>query len=176
MRNAVPEKEGAFSELGTVSSEKTVSSQELVHAQEPEELLRLLIRFGFLQEDIAQGTGKDERTVRRWKDKAPGKDAAARLGEIRNVLLLLRDERILTDRGIVYWMRHANRLLEDYPPLSMIAAGGFRAALEAAKCFSDSERGFDEVIPEDVLQRLREQAEAKRRGQAQREKLEPVGS
>ena len=149
--------------------------------QQPDDLLRLLKHFGFTDQDISEGTRTDSRTVRRWKMAEPGTTAAGRLAEIRNVVLLLRDTGVLTDRGIVFWMRHPNRLLEDYSPMAVVGAGGFRAALEAAKCFSDSERVFDEVLPASVLELLQKQEAPKRKpktGSRLRDgsKLDPVSS
>lgn len=164
----------------TSPSKGTTVPEKLNHAQEPEELLVLLKKFGFSDQDIAQGTGTDERTVRRWRTGHPSKAAAARLAEIRNLVLLLHEERILSDRGIVFWMRHPNLLLEDYSPSVVVAEGGFRSAREAAKCFCDSERGFDEPLPEDALKRLRSRKKTKRQQPARRpakqKKLQPVGS
>jgi hypothetical protein len=159
-----------------------VISKDLGHAQEPEEVFRLLKHFGFTDQDIAEGTCTDPRTVRRWKSAEPGTATARRLAEIRNVVLLLREGGALTDRGIVFWMRHPNRLLEDYSPLAVIGGGGFHSVTDAAKCFSDSERGFDEPLPAGVLEQLREQNSAgvqKRRDKSTRSRsranLEPVG-
>jgi hypothetical protein len=164
----------------TSPSEGTAIPEALIHAQEPEELLGLLKEFGFSDQDIAEGTGTDVRTVRRWKTGHPGTTAAARLAEMRNLVLLLHKERILSDRGIVFWMRHPNLLLEDYSPAAVVAEGGFRSAREAANCFCDSERGFDEELPADVLDRLRARSTAKQeqtvRRPAEQKRLEPVGS
>lgn len=132
-----------------------VITGDLEHAQEPEELLRLLKHLGFTDEDIAQATGMNQRTVRRWKMAGPGSAAATHLAELRNIVLLLREAEVLTDRGIVFWMRHPNRLLEDYQPLAVLGAGGFRSVREAASCFGDSERSFNEPISASTLEALR---------------------
>lgn len=159
------------------------TSTDLAKAQEPEDLLQLLKDFGFNDQDIAEGTGTDPRTVRRWKIAAPGTLAAARLAEIRNIVLWLRDAHVLTDRGIVFWMRHRNRLLEDYSPMEVLGAGGFRAARGAALCFQDSERAFSEGVPASVLESLRRterqkaqkgSKRAKASSSERRGKLEPV--
>lgn len=144
--------------------EKEPGPSDLSHAQEPDDLLRLLKDFGFTDRDIAQGTRSDPRTVRRWKVAVPGSVAAERLAEIRNVVLWLRDAEVLTDRGIVFWMRHPNRLLEDYSPMEILGAGGFRATREAALCFQDSERVFEATVPASALELLRrdERARAKK--------------
>jgi hypothetical protein len=139
---------------GNLLDTGTVISTDLEHAQEPDELLQLLKHFGFIDDDIAQATGMNERTVRRWKMAGPGSAAANHLAELRNLVLLLRETEALTDRGIVFWMRHPNRLLEDYRPLAVLGAGGFRSVREAALCFSDSERGFNEPISATVLEAL----------------------
>jgi hypothetical protein len=97
----------------------------------------------------------NERTVRRWKVGGPGSAAATHLAELRNIVLLLREAKVLTDRGIVFWTRHPNRLLEDYQPLTVLGAGGFRSVREAASCFSDSERSFGEPISASTLEALR---------------------
>jgi len=133
---------------------RTVISGDLEHAQEPEELLRLLKHLGFTDEDLALATGMNARTVRRWKVGGPGTTAATHLAELRNIVLLLRDAEVLTDRGIVFWTRHPNRLLEDYQPLAVLGAGGFRSVREAATCFSDSERKFGEPISARALETL----------------------
>lgn len=171
MKNALPDKEDVLPTIGAGTPNR------LERSQEPEEILLLLMQFGLTNEDIAQGTGADERTVRRWKNKPPGKSAAIRLGEIRNIVVRLKSKQILSDRGIVFWLRHPNRLLEDYSPLSVIGAGGFRSALEAAKCFIQSERGFQRPLPEKVLRRLESKEASHSAGAtAARKKLEPVGS
>lgn len=165
----------------TLISKTHAIPELLAQAQEPEELLALLKEFGFSEKDIAEGTGTDIRTVRRWSHGHPGTTAAARLAELRNLVLMLHRERILTDRGIVFWMRHPNLLLEDYSPAAVVAEGGFRSARGAAKCFCDSERGFDEKLSRDVLGRLRSTNAAKqgRSGKQSgrpKKRLEPVGS
>jgi hypothetical protein len=133
-----------------------IISTELRRVQEPEELLRLLKAFGFTDEDIAQATSTRTRSVRRWKETVlPGTSAAARLGELRNLVLILRESRGLTDRGIVYWLRHPNRLLEDYSPFAVLGAGGFRSVRSAALCFVDTDRAFDEPLSGSVSARLR---------------------
>jgi hypothetical protein len=148
--------------LKTESPHETISvSRDLEKAQEPEDLLQLLKDFGFNDQDIAAGTCTDPRTVRRWKVAVPGTLAAERLSEIRNIILWMRDAEILTDRGIVFWMRHRNRLLEDYSPMEILGAGGFRAVREAAICFKDSERPFSETVPASVLESLRQQEQAR---------------
>jgi hypothetical protein len=133
----------------------TVITGDLERAQEPEELLRLLKDLGFTDEDLAQAAGMHQRTVRRWKVAGPGSAAATHLAELRNIVLLLRDAEVLTDRGIVFWMRHPNRLLEDYHPLVVLGAGGFRSVREAATCFCNSERSFGEPISASTLGALR---------------------
>jgi hypothetical protein len=152
----------------------------LEHAQEPEQLLISLKYFGFNDQDIAAGTGTDDRTVRRWKKKQPGPKAATHLAEIRNLVLLLRGEETLTDRGIVFWMRHPNRLLEDFSPLWVVAAGGFRSARDSARCFADPDHRFVEPLGPRVLERLEAKAAAAENkqglGDPKSKKLEPVGS
>jgi hypothetical protein len=171
MKNAPPDKEDVLPTIRAWTPER------LERSQEPEEILLLLRQFGLTTEDIAQGTGADVRTVRRWNNKPPGKSAAIRLGEIRNIVVRLKSKQILSDRGIIFWLRHPNRLLDDYSPLSVIGAGGFRSALEAAKCFIQSERGFHRPLSDKVLRRL-ESKESSRsaRVTASGKKLEPVGS
>lgn len=169
--------------LKTESPHETLTvSRDLAKAQEPEDLLQLLKDFGFNDQDIAAGTQTDPRTVRRWKVATPGTLAAERLAEIRNIILWMRDAEVLTERGIVFWMRHRNRLLEDYSPMEILGAGGFRAVREAAFCFKDSERPFSETVPASVLESLRQQEQARMqkprsrsKGQSgRRAKLEPV--
>jgi hypothetical protein len=135
--------------------EGAVIYRRLDRAQEPHELLLGLKEAGFTDEDISQGTGTDERSVRRWKAKEPNPMASERLAEIRNLAVALKQSGTLSDRGIIFWSRHPNRLLEDYSPLRVIAAGGFRSARDAALCFVDSERPFEERIPEEMLAALR---------------------
>jgi hypothetical protein len=132
-----------------------VTSAELERALEPEVIVRLLKRFALTDADIGQATHTNERTVRRWKSAAPGAVAAERLGELRNLVLALRESEGLTDRGIILWLRHANRLLEDYSPLAVIGAGGFRAARDAGLRFCDPDRPLTESIPASVLAVLR---------------------
>jgi hypothetical protein len=152
----------------------------LEHAQEPEHLLASLKKFGFLDQDIAEGTGSDERTVRRWKKQHPGAKAAKRLAEIRNIVVLLREEETLSDRGVIFWMRHPNRLLEDFSPLLVVSAGGFRPARDAARCFADPDRRFEQPLPAPVLKRLEGAVASARdrngKGAGKRKRLEPVGS
>lgn len=163
------------------STADAVGTSEIAHdlrrAQEPEHLFKLLKDFGFTDADIAQVTGTQTRTVRRWKSSPPGPFAAQRLAELRNVVVTVRDTGGLTDRGMVFWLRHRNRLLEDYPPASVLAAGGFRSVQDAALCFVDTQRGFTKPIPAAVLKRLRDdeaeqQDDPRARGGSQR--LMPV--
>lgn len=158
-----------------------VITADLERALEPETLVRLLKQFGLTDADIAQATQTHERTVRRWKSAAPGSVAAVRLGELRNLVLNLRQSEGLTDRGIVLWLRHANRLLEDYSPLAVLGAGGFRAVRDAGLRFCDPDRPSTETIPASVLTSLRtaasvaddpQPASSKKRGRA---KLTAVG-
>jgi Homeodomain-like domain len=132
-----------------------VISSDLERALEPEVLVRLLKQFGLTDADIAQATQTHTRTVRRWKSAAPGTIAAERLGELRNLVLRLRESEGLTDRGIVLWLRHANRLLEDYPPLAVLGVGGFRAVRDAGLRFIDPDRPSAETIPVSVLASLK---------------------
>jgi len=132
-----------------------VISAELERALEPEVLVRLLKHLGLTDADIAQATQTNERTVRRWKSAAPGTGATQRLGELRNLILSLRESEGLTDRGIALWLRHPNRLLEDYSPLAVLGAGGFRASRDAGLCFCDPDRPSTEIIPASVLAALR---------------------
>jgi hypothetical protein len=175
---------------GFNSDGESVSLVALSRAQEPADLLAALKTYGFTDQDLSAGTATDDRTVRRWKKKGvPGATAARHLGEIRNVLLILKEAEVLTDRGVVFWMRHPNRLLEDYAPLEVLGAGGFRAVRDAALCFIDSERGFETVLPASVLEVLGIRAESElaqvdpdsspRIGKVSEKrtaKLEPVGS
>jgi hypothetical protein len=141
-------------------------STDLEHAQEPDHLLQVIKGLGFSDEDIAQATSTQERTVRRWKnekDGGPGPAATEHLAELRNLMLLFREEDVLTDRGAVYWLRHPNRLLEDYRPLAVIGAGGFRSVRGAALCFCDSELEFTEPLSDSVVQNLRRAESAESR-------------
>jgi hypothetical protein len=144
-----------------MADEGTVITADLEWAQEPEDLLRLLKDFGFTDQDIAQGTQTHARTVRRWKMAVPGTAAAERLAELRNLVLLLRETEALTDRGIVFWLRHANRLLEDYQPLGVLGAGGFRSVRGAALCFCNPNLKFEDPIPASVLESLRRSNDAR---------------
>lgn len=153
-----------------------VISQILDRIQEPQELFLALKEIGFTDEDLAEGTGTDPRTVRRWRKAEPGTVAARHLAEIRNIVSLLGEGDVLTTRGIVFWLRHPNRLLRDYSPISVAGAGGFRSALGAAECFCDSERPFAETLEPRVVEMLEERERANREGGARRQvkKLEPV--
>ena len=145
--------------LHTLVDDAAVTSDETFTAlernQEPEQLVLALKEFGFSEQDIAQATQTDVRTVRRWKTAAPGPIAGERIGQLRNVVLLLGDSDGISHRGIVYWLRHANRLLEDYPPLQVLGVGAFRSVREAALAFVDTEHGFDEPVPASALAMLR---------------------
>lgn len=131
-----------------------VITADLERAVEPAELLIHLRAFGFSDRDLASGTGTLARSVRRWRQGAPGTSAASHLGELRNLVVFFRRSEALTDQGTVWWLRHANRLLEDYSPLSVIGAGGFRSARAAAMCFIDTERVFDCPLDNATRQRL----------------------
>jgi hypothetical protein len=135
---------------------------DLERAQEPREIARLLRDFEFTEADIAEGTDSENRSVRRWKGADPGASAAEHLAEIRNVVVRLSRSGVLTDRGIVFWMRHPNRLLDDFSPLSAIGAGGFRSARDAALCFADTERDFETPLPDTVRKKLEDADRAKR--------------
>lgn len=152
-------------------------STDLEHAQEPDHLLQVIKDQGFSDADIAEVTRTQDRTVRRWKKAGPGPTATERLAEVRNLILLFRDADVLTDRGVVFWLRHPNRLLEDYRPLAVIGAGGFRSVREAALCFCDSERAFNEPLPDEVVQSLsRAAAEPSRQTTQAQERRELVGA
>jgi hypothetical protein len=132
-----------------------ITSADLERALEPEVLVRLLKQLRLTDADIGQATQTNERTVRRWKSATPGTGATQRLGELRNLILRLRESEGITDRGIVLWLRHPNRLLEDYSPLAVLGAGGFRAVRDAGLRFCDPDRPSTETIPASVLAALR---------------------
>lgn len=137
-----------------ITHEGVVISSDLERAQEPSGLLSLLKQFGLLDEDIAQVTGSHTRTVRRWKIAGPSIQAASRLGQLRNLILLLRASEGLTDLGIASWLRHANRLLDDYTPMQVLNVGAFRSVRKAAICFVDTNQAFDEPLAPETLEEL----------------------
>jgi hypothetical protein len=143
-------------QMRAVPARERARQDDLERALEPRVIVRLLKSLLMLTDtDIAQATQIGERTVRRWKTADPGAVASQRLSELRNVILSLRETQGLTDRGIVLWLRSPNRLLEDYSPLAVIGAGGFRAARDAGLRFCDPDRPAEETMTATVLAALR---------------------
>jgi len=90
-----------------------------------------------------------------WVDMSP---QSLFLLTVRDVALKLDDTRVLETSGIKYFLRHKNKLLRGRTPLDMCIAGEPELAIEAVRCFADTERGFGAEI--DDLQERLDRAEA----------------
>jgi len=90
-------------------------------------------RLGLSETDIVAATGANARAVRRWRagQTEPVRHWKA-LDDLRWTAHFLSEHRVLTDRGIVAWLRSRNRLIGDRRPLEAIAEGSFDEVRDAA--------------------------------------------
>ncbi len=116
------------------------SSEELLEglrsALEPAEILGVLERVGLSNQDIAEGTGADERTVRRWAGGGePTRANEQAIGLLRVLLIHILQRRGMERSSIPRWLRLADAQLDYATPLSAIAQGRLADAVLAADLY-----------------------------------------
>jgi hypothetical protein len=72
---------------------------------------------------------------------------------VRDVALNLHASGVLTVEGVPLWLLHRNNYLRGFTPLDMCVAGEAELAVEAGKCFANTERDFGTGIS-DLEERL----------------------
>lgn len=111
------------------------------HAPDTLESVRYLRRHTKLTEsDLADGTGANARTVRRWlaADCAEPRPAYARhIDDLRLIVGELEDS--LTARGIRQWLRARSRYLDGERPIDLLRQGEFKKVHEAALAFREGD-------------------------------------
>lgn len=136
-------------------TEGAVITADLRRALEPRLITELLGQFGLTEVDIATATATNPRSVRRWKlGTEPTRTTAARLDDLRNVILLMRESEGMTDRAIVLWLRQRNRELEDHRPLEVLAHGLYSHVRNAARAFLDRDQPPTPPLPDTVRRAL----------------------
>jgi hypothetical protein len=135
--------------------EGAVITADLRTALEPRLIAQLLGQFGLTDLDIAVATGTNPRSVRRWKNGTePTRRTAERLDDLRNVVVLMRENEGMTDRAIVLWLRQRNRELDDHRPLEVLAYGLYGHVRNAALAFVDRDQPRTPPLPERVRRSL----------------------
>ncbi len=110
-------------------------SDVLERAVEPNEIVRALKGYGVTQADVADATGVSDRAVRGWKTSAARQEPYDKLGELRELVLLLSDS--LTPRGVGQWMHAKNRLLDGRRPIELLRENHWGDVRRAAQAFVD---------------------------------------
>lgn len=95
---------------------------------------------GLTETELADATGANPRTVRRWTnsndaDFQRGPNYAQEIDDLYAVVNELRDS--LTGRGIRQWLRSRNRYLKGERPIDLLRKGQFQDVYDAAIAFRD---------------------------------------
>lgn len=96
----------------------TTSAQALERGAEAAEIVRALKGYGLNQQEIAAITGVSDRAVRQWRRAGIRPDRYDRLGEVREIVLLLSDS--LSPRGVGQWLHAKNRLLHSERAIELL--------------------------------------------------------
>jgi hypothetical protein len=85
------------------------------------------------------------KVIRRYELGAESVVAARFLQKLEDVAERIYEvnERCLTYKGVSLFILHPNRLLKDYMPLEIFAAGEKNPVIEVSKCFYDPEYAGD---------------------------------
>jgi hypothetical protein len=89
------------------------------------------------------GTEDFEEARRQVAAAITNPDVRSFLATLVTHLQELEATQTVTVKGTALFMKHGNRLLGDITPLEACVVDEYDLALEAARCFADSERGFD---------------------------------
>lgn len=110
-------------------------AKTLDRAVEASEIVDALKSFGITQVDVAAVTHVSDRAVRGWRIGDIRPDRYDRLGQLRDLVLLLSDS--LTPRGVGQWMHAKNRLLDGERPIDLLAEERYDEVRSAAESFID---------------------------------------
>jgi|SRR5580698_2049633 hypothetical protein len=93
-------------------------------ALHPNNILTALQAIGLDSSDLAEGTGVDERTVRRWLgDQAPTRNHAQTIGQLRVLVIHILQRRGLAVDLVARWLRLPDSELRFQTPLEAVAEG-----------------------------------------------------
>jgi hypothetical protein len=115
---------------GTPETETALAA--LRDALHPNDILNALQSLGLTPRDLAEGTGTDQRTVRRWlMGHEPSHKFGQTIGTLRLVAIHILQRRGLPVELIARWLRLPDSELRFQTPLAAIADGRFKEVLAA---------------------------------------------
>jgi DNA-binding transcriptional regulator YiaG len=122
---------GAANAVSTPNAETALAA--LRDALHPNDILTALQSLGLTPRDLAEGTGTDQRTVRRWltEGQEPSHKLGQTIGTLRLVAIHILQRRGLPVELIARWLRLPDSELRFQTPLAAIADGRFKEVLVA---------------------------------------------
>jgi hypothetical protein len=108
----------------TAMPELETALNALRDALDPNEILSALQAIGLDSRDLAEGTGVNERTTRRWLDgNRPTRNHGKIIGELRVLAIHILQRRGLSVDRVARWLRLPDSELRFQTPLAAVADG-----------------------------------------------------
>ena len=117
-------------------SEHDAALELLRNALWPNETLAALRAVGLDSQDLAEGLGVDDRTVRRWVgDNSPNRSHQKTIGDLRVLVIHILQRRGIPVDSVAQWLRLPDAQLSFSTPLAAIADGRFSDVVVAADLY-----------------------------------------